>query len=1130
MSLADLHRLKDAWEIEYPDQARGGETALRGFVFQFGQVLLDSVRAWLEADEDRRNDPLVYGEYLSDIAELKDSGVLLVTQVKFTQSSGMVSSALSDLYRVYLVAAAKTPELLPKLKLRILSARPELKNVAGSIARWQPQGVAVDDVQLAAFRSKVRTEIHADPHDELLALLANKLQAEAPLVQVGSWLGKLLDASREGRGYAGVARDVWNDLISLHVARTAKKRPSIYVWTAEDQPPQEIRKGSVLTGQQPQVHHLREGYFAPREAVSMSIARRVTDWAFSGQGFRDDSLRLPLYWIGGRSGAGKSVVLLQVLAHLHESGDFAILFPPSVAHLPAAIRWSSEVKRAGRRAIIALDDPYAPAAQGDADALWRDALDELHAVRQAGNISAIPLMLCCGPTEQADRLRDDLPDDINLTLETLGLECHDDFLKLRVWYEQRTGKKPPQVGDENVLLVQLFFEWRIGHTLPEFARRFRNRIEAADPTGAILEALARILALNRLYAGACRSAVEADLSPALMDVLDRFRAEEHLIDDAVHGRPGLWLSHPHLAEAVYASWFPASGANVRGGHLKAAIMGALKHGATPIEKTAPLWAVSRVLGPRAAGSDVSSRLAAPLACKVLSEVHAQLCGNGGGMPLSLLPVWIQVRRQVRELPLSPDPVEDAIARQDAAVGDEQGLRLTCHKLLEFASAQGDGKRTEVIAAVIRLLDRLPEWREWPAVAHHAVLCVDDPNLWSLVADWISRHIRSKSAHQLLLLALRVKSDDKRFSRIALSELPKAKLTEEWSQIGAMLLALADSSAREHLLRWIDSHRQEAGAAHLLKVLLDRREAQAREWALSWSRDWYLHVSADRVLIPLCAADAGADVVEYGCAWVEQRYERSGFMMQQLLNSASQNSTVQTLAFAWLNQNPATSGEWGHVWEALWKSNTGNDVLMALGTTWLREAPLQHGSWSFVWEALWKENPGDEALMALATTWLRQAPAEHGSWSFVWLALWKESSGDDALKVLGTTRLSEAPLLHGSWSFVWEALWKENPGDEALTALATMWLGEAPAEHVLWGFVWVALWKETSCDEALTALATTWLGEAPAEHGSWKYVWEKLWKETPGDEALTALATTWLGEAPAEHGSWKYVWEKLWKET
>src|SRR5262249_43440170 len=161
-----------------------------------------------------------------------------------------------------------------------------------------------------------------------------------------------------------------------------------------------------------------------------------------------------------RSGAGKSVALLHVLAQLHERCAATVLFlGGSVSKLANAIRWSREVRRPGRPVLIALDDPYTPAAQADAGAPFREALDELHEIRQSGDGASMPLLVCCGPTEQFERLREEQPDDIAVVLTSLPDEEAPDMAQLRAWYRDRTGENPPDIGDENVLMVQLFFQW-----------------------------------------------------------------------------------------------------------------------------------------------------------------------------------------------------------------------------------------------------------------------------------------------------------------------------------------------------------------------------------------------------------------------------------------------------------------------------------------------------------------------------------------------------------------------------------------------------------------------------------------------------------------------------------------------
>lgn len=586
MSIADLSRLKDAWQRQYPSRARGGDVAIAGFTYQFFEVLLATTRAWLATAGNDRANPQVFTELLSDIAEEKSDGVIVVTQVKYTQSSAAVIAGLSDLFRVFQVAHASTPELVSRLDLRILSAHPDLKNVSGTIDRWHPKDSRpASDLQLAEFRARVRVELNADPEGELLALLANEFRAQRPLERVHAWLGSLMAAAGCGEGYQLVSRHIWSDLADLDREHSRQALPSVHVWVAADRPPTKTIAGRVLTGQQPLLRHLREGYFAPRTQLFTGIAERLVSWIGTHHGGQDETLRLPVYWIGGRSGAGKSVALLHVLSHLHQHGVATIVQPPSVAHLAATIRWSREMHRSGLPMVIALDDPYAPSGQSDAATVWRDALDELHEVRQAGDGSSVPLLVCCGPSEQADRLQNDMPGDVSVLLDALPHEAPADLTALRQWYRDRTGCEPPGVGDENVLLVQLFFEWRTGAPLREFAHRLRNRINALDRTGRMEVALAQTLAVNRLYIGACLAAIEAALSPQLLDGLDRLREENHLIDETGPSRFGLWLAHPHLAEAIYSSWFPASGVRVRKEHLNSACLDALTYGSTVMSRS-----------------------------------------------------------------------------------------------------------------------------------------------------------------------------------------------------------------------------------------------------------------------------------------------------------------------------------------------------------------------------------------------------------------------------------------------------------------------------------------------------------------------------------------------------------------
>src|SRR5262249_38887333 len=99
---------------------------------------------------------------------------------------------------------------------------------------------------------------------------------------------------------------------------------------------------------------------------------------------------LPIVWLDGTSGSGKSVLLLQALEYLVLERDVPVhLLPPSFSQrLPEALEFWSRARRQG---LIAVDDVYAPESrQGD---IWR----RVHELSFDGNWSTLPVILTCGP-------------------------------------------------------------------------------------------------------------------------------------------------------------------------------------------------------------------------------------------------------------------------------------------------------------------------------------------------------------------------------------------------------------------------------------------------------------------------------------------------------------------------------------------------------------------------------------------------------------------------------------------------------------------------------------------------------------------------------------------------------------
>ena len=136
------------------------------------------------------------------------------------------------------------------------------------------------------------------------------------------------------------------------------------IWDATDRPPAEETVETdpikaTLTGQIPTRAHLAEGRFAPRWFFE-EMTQAAEAW-LADESVRDDG-RLPVFWISGRSGSGKSVALLHLLASLHDrdSRRTVIWLDQRGGRMADAISWARPFFAEGREVILAADDPYTP--------------------------------------------------------------------------------------------------------------------------------------------------------------------------------------------------------------------------------------------------------------------------------------------------------------------------------------------------------------------------------------------------------------------------------------------------------------------------------------------------------------------------------------------------------------------------------------------------------------------------------------------------------------------------------------------------------------------------------------------------------------------------------------------------
>jgi hypothetical protein len=1123
--LSLVHELRDAWCSYDERRALGGIHALRGFDYQFCLFLKALLLRWKITPPDKRlAEPGVYTEAVSDILAIPMTGPVYVTQVKLSLSP----SSLNDTLEEFAAISKAVSGIAADIHFGICASIIPTWDVHKKITQWaSKQGFS--ELESHAFAHRIEILTDSDPFDDCLGILANDLGDRNAVAHLNEFIGCLLHGV-ESTDLKPVATQIWGKLVEI--ARNQEAGPSgVYVWASTDRPPSAVSVGDTLIGQQPRPFHLRDGYFAPRQPLYDDLVRTVGDWLHESRAQRDPSVRVPVFWIRGRSGSGKSVALLHVLAGIHALEDSHVMWlGDNTSLLPDALAWAAGLSHEGRQSIIGIDDPYAPLKRNDMN-LWTDALRHLEPIRNKGATTPLPAILCCGPTEHAERFAQDFVSGVKLeTEDLLPYETSSDLAQLRGWYRERTQHDAPDVGDENVLLVQLFFQWRAGVALEQFSMRFRDRIIESGGE-ELREAISCMLCANRLYVGYPTAALTDRLSPGRRDMLDRLLLEHH-ITRMSEGRTGFWLTHPHLANVIYENWHPAEiQEESRRSHLLRVIDDTLKFGCTPQERTAPLWAISRS-AERDPEEPTTGRLNAVTVANVIPQVYESRISGKECMPLSEIPAWIQIRATFPDLPWKPDPIDIAIGRVDPRNLHQTGLRLTCHKLFEHFDVMSEEQRQRTCATINAFLEHTQDWFEWQNVCLDAYRCAPNRKLGALIVTWIRGRAQKTHAQYLLLNLLHTQNIAPAVADLAAEILVSAHdSTRVLSDIAVRLSESAPSpGSTEAIRQWTAKNYRERHAGFLLAQLVRKNDLQALTWAYEWVTLWRTHHSANWLLEALCDAGHKEPVLRDHCiAWIEAGHAEAnpGYLLEKALRTFPGDSAIERVAFDWSEKMGASDGTWLFVFVALMSTTRDRRRLISLGMDALAVAWPTHRLWRPIWDELWHATRGNPRLLDIGVAALRRMPYHKTAWVETWNLLWHVTNGADILIEVGADWLDTC-VKSRAWGGMWGRLWGLRQGDRRLKAIASKWLGSNLRTWNVWFAVWQKIWQTDKTDQMTLELAAKWLCHAPFELPSWIVVWEILWHQDKGSPELKQKAMQWLAGADPNKANWEQIWSFVWE--
>ncbi len=820
---------------------------------------------------------------------------------------------------------------------------------------------------------------------------------------------------------------------------------------------------------------------------------------------------------------------------MQENNRTIVWLGNDVAALPDCLRWARPLLQDGRQVLIGIDDPFPADREYDLSSILTSARQELSRLRGINQEFRAPLIVCCGPTEQRLDLRRQFSDLTLITPVELPKENAEERAELWNWFQRRTGIASPEpyTPEQDVLLVQLFFEWHAGAPIGDFASSFRQRIRRLDMTDtkSFVRFMDLLFAVNRLYINYPIELLRNDFQ--LPDFETAFqllhKEESHLTVEEEAGQAGARIAHPHLANAIYesSSWYPREVyfEPQRRNHLEAVIFRSLEDCTEPRDKMRVLWALARLSDPDT-DETIRSRIDPTMVAGLLRDVTEKIRRRFSTLPVYILPVLVELQARYPLVEFAFAPLQMACEVLSGQAVAETGLRLLCHKILQHRGPLHvlDATATARAIDAVRLIIRdQSTWSEWPHVALDYRKATADHTIDSSIACWITSHSDDETAALFIQDVLEVvRSED--VVAAVLAWLRKA--TINGPSTGFVLLSL------------LTHYKNHDAICSFASSWLDESDWNIASWNYVWE-----------ILERQLAGDVREHVLERGREWLEKNgrgpeHPAWPGLLARLIELTPNDLDLRTKGWDWQRDASLDDPAWTFIWEALEKT-TGQDwehrsALIELGKRWLSKNPCEarHAAWPGILAHLISSSNKDPLLREKGWSWLRSGTDAHRWWSDVWNALY-DTTNDDwphraALLALGQQWFADhrSDYDAGHWPNIVSRLVRQFPDDAGLRESAWTWFEGAGLDRGAGAFIWTALLETTDDDwphrAALLALGQQWFANHRTDYdaGHWPNIVSRLVRQFPDDADLRESAWRWLESVDARQETGFIIWRAL----
>ncbi|MCG9076988.1 S1 RNA-binding domain-containing protein [Laribacter hongkongensis] len=1071
-------------------RALGGIYALAGFDYQLRLYLADLVESLAGQGRDLDKAGGVFLEALSDLAKTED-GSLVCIQVKRTLTRETLKDAAAEVVAIDRFLAKHYPDSRAEVKFELVASKGDASlqwsDVPGTHSAYSTIQALIQQRRLLSPR------IEPDPWWR--AIVAAWKQLKDPY----GFLRFALERALSREPTAADAQRIRDDICERFAqARHAPDLPGQLLTPADFQLAAHP-SASLEIGREVTLARLRDQQYMPRPHRLDALYPKLIERKDLSQ--RDLRSEARVFWLSGRSGVGKSVLLLQAVERLVDDGWRVLWLKGQAELLEPALKVIADAPAEWRPDFIAIDDLY------DRDARSRLDLGRLGEFIDERGHQAWPMILTCGPAEFAESFREDATyRGFDLHLETIETIAADEAEEIEAWYRQRTGKgsqRGPAFSqasqEDNGLFVSLAVELAHGN-LEAFAQRFSNRVRLID---GLDEALRLPLALNRLYLRAPYDWLTDNDREKLATL--NSEGDFSLLEAGAEGQI-VRLTHPHLADALYRALRKPANPEAFTNDLVAVFRRALaEHDTGLVSQLLRVFsAFDEGLASERLRIADRPRLARECA-RIWAREHTQLALDADGLANAATSwaCWSTTMPCVAEV-LGNDLLDTALACLSAAYKVWPGCwdRLAgCYP-----------KRDELFAwAAKHLADPLkishPTWSyAWERCLQ------DDPShhaeWYDMGLDWLQRHLRRPDWHIVWKKLLPGggapdwKTDPVLI--LGLRRLHAESDGPDWAYVVEDLYALAKPPCP-----------QTGELATLARAWLAGREDRA-EWSHVWRALLAQHEGLPEGLTL-------GDLLRLGAQWLSGREYRA---------------------------------EWTHIWRALLAQREGLPEgltlgdLLRLGAQWL-SGREDRAEWTHVWQALLAQHEGLPEgltlgdLLRLGAQWL-SGREDRAEWTHVWQALLAQREGLPEGQALGDLLRLGAQWLDGrenraEWAHIWQDLLAQHEGlPEGLALgdllrLGAQWLA-GREDRAEWAHIWQALLAqheglpEGLALDDLLRLGAQWLA-GREDRAEWAHVWQALLAQHEGlpEELalgdLLRLGAQWLA-GREDRAEWAHVWQAL----